>query len=207
MSISVDRRRQAFDQSVTFQRFLDQAGHFVSDYHDSYAHAVLDQDDRAAIAGIAGPIDVLAIVEDWCPDVVANLPIVARLAEATDQLRLHVLIRDDATRDVADAYPYEGRSHIPTYVFSDAAGVELGVIVERTAPIQERVDVFLAQFFSAHPELDRSTFPSGIADAVKAELTESALQLRRDLRELERKSLIAAIGALAPSRAAVPVLT
>jgi hypothetical protein len=31
-------------------------------------------------ADIPEPIDVLAIVEDWCPDVVANLPIIARIA-------------------------------------------------------------------------------------------------------------------------------
>jgi len=62
--------------------------------------------ERARAVAGAVSFDAFAIVEDWCPDVAANLPIIARIAEDTGALRLHVLIRDDTHRDIADAYPY-----------------------------------------------------------------------------------------------------
>jgi hypothetical protein len=206
MSISAERRRQAFDQSISFAQFVERAQNFRAEFGDNYARTELDSLDHAVLARIEGTIDVLAIVEDWCPDVVANLPILARAADESDRLRLHVLIRDDVTRDVADAYPFEGRSHIPTYVFSDRDGAELGVIVERTAPIRERVNSFLETFFDAHPELNPDTFPAGLTENVRAELTAASLDLRRGLRDLERRSIFDAIEALASTRLSDPVI-
>jgi hypothetical protein len=197
MSISDDRRRQAFAQSITFTQFVETSTNYTHHFRDNYDATVLDGADRTILDGIEVPIDVLAIVEDWCPDVVANLPILARIADDTGKIRLHVLIRDNASRDIADAYPYEGRSHIPTYVFSDESGLELGVIVERTPVIREKVDVFIEEFCAAHPALDPATFPVDITDGQKAELIGESLQLRRDLRALERSSFVEALGALA----------
>jgi thiol-disulfide isomerase/thioredoxin len=197
MSASLQRRRQAIAASITFAHFVETSSRFTSDFQANYAAVQFDDHDRAALNRIPDPIDVLAIVEDWCPDVVANLPILARIADDTGKIRLHVVIRDDTSRDLADAYPWEGRSHIPTYVFSDHSGRELGVIVERTPPIRARVQSFLDAFFAAHAEIDPTAFPSGLTEQLKAELVEDSLQLRRDLRDLERSSLVEAIGTLA----------
>jgi thiol-disulfide isomerase/thioredoxin len=199
MSVTPQRRREAIATSVTFAQFVDSSSHFSSEFRANYAAVTLDRRDRDALDVLGAPLDVLAIVEDWCPDVVATLPILARIADDTGKLRLHVLIRDDASRDVADAYPWEGRSHIPTYVFADDSGDELGVIIERTLPIQEHVESFLKEFLGAHGEIDPTTFPAKLTDDVRAELVESSLQLRRDLRDLERSSLVAAIRQLATS--------
>jgi hypothetical protein len=195
--ISDARRRQAFADAISFDTFVKTSKNFTAEFADNYASTQLDDADLDVLRLIDEPIDVIAIVEDWCPDVVANLPIVARIADDTAKIRLHVLVRDDASRDVADAYPYEGRSHIPTYVFSDRSGAELGVIVERTTPIRERVQVYLEAFFSKHAELDQATFPVGLTDELKAELLEGALRLRRDLRDLERSSFVLAIAEFA----------
>jgi hypothetical protein len=201
--ISAARRQQAFADAITFESFVSTAQNFTAEFHENYASTRLDDNDLRLLRQIAEPIDVIAIVEDWCPDVVANLPILARIASDTGKIRLHVLVRDDASRDVADAYPYEGRSHIPTYVFSDREGAELGVIVERTTPIRERVQVYLNAFFAAHSELDQATFPAGLTDELKAELLDGALRLRRDLRDLERSSFVLAIGEFA-ARSVLP---
>jgi hypothetical protein len=201
--ISSSRRAQAFAQSVTFDEFVAASTNFTTTFRENYAAADLDDSDRAVLNRIAEPIDVLAIVEDWCPDVAANLPVLARIADETGKVRLHVLVRGDATRDVADAYPYEGRSHIPTYVFSLGTDTELGVIVERTPLIRARVDEYLVSFFGAHPELDRATFPAGLTAELKAELV--ALRLQRGLLDLERASLVEALGVLAAIRKSEPI--
>ena len=45
-------------------------------------------------------------------------------------------------------------------------------------------------------ELDRTTFPSGLTDQLRAELTSRAVQLRHEHRDLERISLVEEIQAL-----------
>ena len=205
MPLSADRLTHAYAQSITFDDFVETSQHFTAEFRETYAGTQLDDRDHAVLRGIRERIEVLAIVEDWCPDVVANLPILARVADETDKIRLHVLIRSEATRKVADAYPFEGRSHIPTYVFHDHQGVELGVIVERTDPIRERVNSFLESFFQTHPELNRETFPAGLTQELKSEITQASLRLRRGLRDLERSSFVDAIAALVPAQDSDPV--
>jgi thiol-disulfide isomerase/thioredoxin len=197
MPISPQRRREAIAAATTFTRFVDSSSNFTSEFRANYTAVRFGEHDRRALDAIGAPVDVLAIVEDWCPDVVANLPILARISDDTEKLRLHVLIRDDTNRDIADTYPWEGRSHIPTYVFSDSSGEELGVIIERTAPIREHVQSFLNDFLAAHTEVDATTFPIGLTENLRSELIENSLQLRRDLRDLERSSLVEAIRVLA----------
>jgi hypothetical protein len=206
--ISDARRQQAFADAITFENFVRTSRNFTAEFAENYAATKLDAADLQVLQLIQEPIDVIAIVEDWCPDVVANLPILARIADDTGKIRLHVLLRNDASRDVADAYPYEGRSHIPTYVFSDRSGAELGVIVERTKPVRARVQVYLDAFFAQHSELDQTSFPLGLTDDLRAELRTGALQLRRDLRDLERSSFVLAIAEFAarsvPSSREIP---
>jgi hypothetical protein len=193
MPISIERRRRAIAEAITFDQFVDGTVNFTDDFRANYAAVELTATDRRLLEQIAEPVDVLAIVEDWCPDVVANLPIFARIAEETGAIRLHVVVRGEATRDVADSYPYEGRSHIPTYVFSVGDGEDLGVIVERTAPIRELVEQFLEAFFAAHPGIDRTSFPGSLSDEQRTELVQGSTQLRRDVRDLERSSFVSEI--------------
>lgn len=200
MSISPARRRQAFADSRSFAAFVATTTSFTDEYQANHAAATLDDRDRELLAGITRPVDVLAIVEDWCPDVVATLPVLARVAEETPSVALHVLVRDEAHRDIADAYPHEGRSHIPTYVLSDREGTELGVIIERTPAVHEHVRAFVDGFLAEHPEIDPAAFPAGLSERQRAELTDGSLRLRRELRDLERRTLIERIAELAAPR-------
>jgi hypothetical protein len=202
MTITPDRLQRAYAQSVDFATFVAGTAQHTADFLANHEAVAFDADDRAVIEALPQRIEILAIVEDWCPDVVANLPIVARLAEASERVGLHVLVRGPETGDVADAYPHEGRSHIPTYVVFDAAGAELGVIVERTPEIHREVVALLQGFFAEHPELDRATFPSGLDDAAKAGLVRRSLGRRVELRDLERRTLLRALAALAAGGAA-----
>ena len=193
MPISPERRRQAYANSITFATFVDTAAQFAAELDANYKATKITLQERRALKRINDPIEVLAIVEDRRPDVLASLPILARIADETGRICLHVLVPDESTGDVADAYTTDGRSRIPTYVFSDSSGRELGVIVERIPQVRERVTEFLDAFVAGHPELDRETFPAGLTPDLQAELTQSSIQLRRAMRDLERSSFIAAI--------------
>jgi thiol-disulfide isomerase/thioredoxin len=61
----------------------------------------------------------LALVEDWCPDCVQAIPVLARLP-----LEVRFFFRDE-NPDLAEAYAKEGKRIVPTVVFLDEAYGEL----------------------------------------------------------------------------------
>ncbi|HEY85155.1 MAG TPA: thioredoxin family protein [Chloroflexi bacterium] len=90
----------------------------------------------------------LVMTEDYCPDSVLNLPIVARLAEAIPSMTLRIIYRSDYL-DLANRYPAaDGYNHIPTVIFMTPQGQELGVWRERSAAARE----FLANFETKTPQ-------------------------------------------------------
>lgn len=92
-------------------------------------------EDRAFFTSLAarrGPLHVLAIGEDWCPDVIANLPIVAKLCQ-TLGLDLRIFPRDQ-NLDIMNRYLNQGvYMSIPVIVFFDRDMNELGHWIERSA--------------------------------------------------------------------------
>lgn len=79
-----------------------------------------------------GPIRVLALGEDWCPDVVRGFPVMARLAEASG-IELRIFPRD-VNLDIMNEYLFKRRHQsIPAFVFLNKEFQELGHWIERPA--------------------------------------------------------------------------
>src|SRR4029078_9852814 len=79
----------------------------------------LSEADLAPFKGLKKPVNVLMLAEDWCGDVIANTPIVGRIAAPGDTLTLRVFLRDQ-NEDLMNQYLKEGKyKSIPTVVFFD----------------------------------------------------------------------------------------
>ena len=79
-----------------------------------------------------GPVKVVAIGEDWCPDVVRGIPVAARLAEAAG-MELRIFPRDQ-NLDLMNEYMWRHQyQSIPVFVFFDKDWKELGHWIERPA--------------------------------------------------------------------------
>jgi hypothetical protein len=147
--------------------------------------------ELAQLNSIAKPVQLYAIVEDWCPDVVVSLPIVARASEANPLISLRVLFRPEH-RTIADAYPGPdtGRSHVPTYIATDANGVDLDVLIERPDTIHPIVDQFKkerdAEIEAEFPGVARSELPSDY----RAQMGRNAIAFRRLQHDLERSDIV-----------------
>ena len=91
----------------------------------------------------------MAVVEDWCGDVVANLPVVARLAqEVGPALELRCFIKDE-NRDLIDLYLNRGRfESIPVFAFFDEDWREVGVFIERPVAVTERREDDLREIYA-----------------------------------------------------------
>jgi hypothetical protein len=161
--------------------------HFL---RENYRAVDFTPDETMAIDALDGPLTLFAIVEERCSDVIANLPIVARIAERNPALALHILYRPDH-RDIANAYAGPSRrSLIPTYILFDGRCHELGVLIERPAVItvltQDFAAITRAEIAKRFPGMPPEQLP---ADFV-AERLGQAMALRNAGRGLERAEIV-----------------
>jgi hypothetical protein len=90
------------------------------------------------------PLRVLAIGEDWCPDVFHTLPTWARLAEELPAWELRVYPRDE-NPDLMEAFLWKGEAQrIPVYAFYDKAGRLQTWWSGRSAPAERALQEALA---------------------------------------------------------------
>lgn len=82
---------------------------------------------------------VIVLTEDWCGDAMLNIPILLRLAEATD-IQVRMLLRDQ-NLELMDQYLTNGKSRsIPIFIFIDENGNEVAKWGPRAKKIQQFVN-------------------------------------------------------------------
>jgi hypothetical protein len=103
--------------------------------------------DQQRLSRIEGPIHVLVMTEDWCADSLMNLPIVARIVEATPQMDLRIFTRSKSA-ELNDFYINRGFPRIPVVTFLDEHFQEIGTWMERSQAAHSKIEEWAA----AHPE-------------------------------------------------------
>ena len=76
-----------------------------------------------------GPVKIVAVGEDWCPDVVRGVPVVQRLAEAAG-LEMRIFPRDENKELMAEYLWRHTYESIPVFVFFDKDWKEMGHFIE-----------------------------------------------------------------------------
>jgi hypothetical protein len=138
-----------------------------------------DPADVEALKKLPKPVNVLAIVEDWCGDVVANVPIIERLAKESGKLNIRYAQRDSTP--FIDRYLNKGQhKSIPVFVFLDENFNELGTFYERPDSVTQLRADKRAEVFKNNPKFgDPSAPPDQLPEDVRNELN-AALQKMRD---------------------------
>lgn len=189
--VSEPRLERAFSEAMSFKAFLDIMKENREQIAGNYEAQRLTADDMAKIRRPEKPIRILALVHDWCGDVVANLPILARFEEA-GLIELSILEKNPNNRDIGDLYPhYSGEVHIPIYIAYDAAGNELGHFIERTRAMDRKLGGWVRAFWDTkqgHPEHKK---PYGeLSEEMQKELHDWIARERRKERDTERREFI-----------------
>lgn len=78
-----------------------------------------DPATMACIAGTEGRFHWLVLAEGWCGDAAQNLPVIARLAEASPDIDLRIMLRDE-NLDVMDRFLTNGGRAIPKLIVLDS---------------------------------------------------------------------------------------
>jgi selT/selW/selH-like putative selenoprotein len=145
--------RDRFVQGLTYEAYKAQMTRNRERFEANQRTVELSSDDVAFFAQLPAPLHVLVLAEDWCGDVIANLPVLGRLAAESGTLDLRVFLRDQ-NLDLMDQYLKDGQYRsIPLFVFFDAAFNELGHWAERPALISELQQQMRRELFANDPAL------------------------------------------------------
>lgn len=163
--------RQRFDSGLTYEQWLEGMTQNKERFLNNYAACQLRPEDSAFFKSLPQTLNVLVLAEDWCGDVIANLPILARLAHtAAGKLNLRIFKRDE-NLDIMDQYLYQGQFRsIPTFVFFDQQMNEVGRWIERPQIARDEMNEARRRFAAEHADLPD-------ANKSYAEMSEATRQL------------------------------
>jgi hypothetical protein len=121
---------ERFAQGLTVAEYVAQMRTNREAFTRLLAEAPVRPEDREAIAAREGKIKILVITEDWCPDSLRTIPVLARLVDGLPHVEMRVLLRDD-NPDVMDQYLKRGQFRaIPVFAVFDEEMNELGRMIE-----------------------------------------------------------------------------
>ena len=174
---TIDRAR--FATGLTYEGFKDQMTRNRDRVEANEAQVTFEREDLEAFRSLNGPIHVLALAEDWCGDVIANLPVLGKLAQETGTLDVRVFLRDQ-NKDLMQKYLNQGKfESIPVFAFFDDSFNELGVFIERPATVTERRAEQRKRIHAEHPEFGEYGAPADtLPEDVRARLTSDITRLR-----------------------------
>ncbi len=126
--LPVPDRRAIFDSGRTFSEWLAQPDEpaQADRIRENLASIVLDDATRAALNAIDRRVNVIAIAETWCGDVILHTPLLVRMVEAnTRHLDLRFVSREQYPEFFA-RFLTNGGEAIPKFVFCNHTFTEVG---------------------------------------------------------------------------------
>jgi hypothetical protein len=173
-----------FDTGMTWEQYLEHIRRNREKFEYNFSETALTDDDAEAFRSLAaaedGPAKVLALGEDWCPDVFRGLPVMARIAEAAG-MELRVFPRDD-NLDIMDEFLNHGEHQsIPVFVFYTKGHRYIGHWIERPAKANEELGGIMAQIQGKEREEARALYNDFQTGPVWGSWREATV---RELREL-----------------------
>lgn len=186
--------RERFEQGMTYEQYKAQMTRNQERFAANERELALAPADLAAFQGLPQPLHVLVIAEDWCGDVIDNLPILGRIAQESGKLDLRVFLRDQ-NLDLIDQYLKEGQFRsIPVFVFFDDAFNEIGRFIERTEIVTEKRAQARRELYAQHPEFGSPETPiSQLPEDVRVKLMEELAAQRTVTRAADSQETVRAL--------------
>jgi hypothetical protein len=111
--------KERFQQGLTWDEYMGRIQKNQELFKAKYEEVEIADHEKAFFQGVQKNIYVLALGEDWCPDVYYNLPVMARIAALNPKIHLRIFPRDQH-HDLMHRYLYRGQSQsIPAFGFFD----------------------------------------------------------------------------------------
>jgi selT/selW/selH-like putative selenoprotein len=191
--------RERFEQGLTYEAYKAQMTRNLDRLEANEQLATLDEADVAYFKSLPTPIHLLVLGEDWCGDVINNLPVIARMAQESGKLNMRVFLRDQ-NLDIMDQYLKEGKYRsIPVVVAFDEDFRELGYWIERPEEISTINSQAIAELYANDPAMAGvapGTAPGELPEAARNRMMQFFREQRETNRALSDKLVIRDLRAL-----------
>jgi hypothetical protein len=187
--MTIDRAR--FDQGLTYEAYKDQMTRNRDRLEENEKRVDLSKEDLVAFRALSRPVKVVVLAEDWCGDVIANLPVLGQLARESGKLDVRIFLRDQ-NDDIMQRYLNKGQfKSIPVFVFFDDDFRELGHWIERPASVTEVRAKRRNQIFAAHPEFGSPDAPvDQLAEDVRVRLQAELAKMRDETAKFANAEVV-----------------
>jgi hypothetical protein len=112
--------KERFQQGMTWDEYMGSIQKNQDLFKAKYEEVEIPEAEKTFFQGLQQDFYVLAIGEDWCPDVYNNLPVMARIAALNPKIQLRIFPRDQH-HDLMHRFLFRGQSQsIPAFGFFDA---------------------------------------------------------------------------------------
>jgi hypothetical protein len=183
--------RERFQQGLTYEVWKTQMTRNRERFDENERGAPLTEQDLAAFRALPRPLHVVVLAEDWCGDVVANLPILGRIALETGRLDLRVFLRDQ-NLDLMDQYLNEGKFRsIPVFAFFDDDFRQLAVFIERPRSVTELRDRKRREIYASDLSFGSPTDPADkLPEDVRLRLQEALVEMRTETKPFADREVV-----------------
>lgn len=146
---------------MTYDEYMNAIKVNKARFEEYYANVNLESGPadalRALAASAGGPARMMVIGEDWCGDVVRELPVLARVAEAAG-LELRIFPRDE-NHDIMNEFLKEGLyMSIPVAVFYDQEHEYICHWIERSQTANREQGKIEAAIRAEQPDISDQDF-------------------------------------------------
>ncbi|HLZ28342.1 MAG TPA: thioredoxin family protein [Chloroflexota bacterium] len=186
--------REQFEAGMTYDAYKAQMTRNREQLEQNEKDLELKPEDVAAFRGLPQTVNVLALAEDWCGDVVANLPVLGRLAqESGGKLNVRVLLRDqEPGSKVMDEHLNRGEfKSIPTVIFLDGDFKELGVWIERPDSVTKLRAEKNKAMYAAHPEWGDPSKPiAELPEDIRTQVQQASAAMRNETKPFANAEVV-----------------
>lgn len=189
--------RERFEQGMTYDAFKAQMTRNQERFAANERCFALDPNDLQAFKALPQVLNVVVLAEDWCGDVIDNLPILGRLAAESGKLNPRIFLRD-ANLDIMDQYLKDGQFRsIPVFVFFDEDFREIGRFIERPSSVTTRRAEQRRALHAQHPEFGSPDTPiSQLPEDVRVKLMEALAGMRDESKPADNQDVVRELRAI-----------
>jgi Thioredoxin len=187
MAITEER----FQEGLTYDEWKAQMTRNQERFLSNESQFRIEPDDLAFFKNLPQPVNVLVLAEDWCGDVIDNLPILGRLATESGRLNVRVFLRDQNV-DIMDQYLNKGEFRsIPVFAFFDGQFHELGRFIERPESVTRRRGELRKEHYAQHPELGSPDTPiSQMPEEARTQLMQAMSEWRDQYKGADNQEVV-----------------
>ena len=186
--------REQFESGMTYDAYKAQMTRNREQFEQNEKDVELKPEDVQVFRDLSQPINVMALAEDWCGDVVANVPVLGRLAQASNgKLNVRIHLRDqEPGSQIMDQYLNKGQfKSIPTLVFLDGNFRELGVWIERPDSVTKLREERRQALYKQHPEWGDPSKPiAELPEDVRTQVQQAAAAMRTETKPFANAEVV-----------------